>query len=70
MPMLGYNSSFKNIKIAGLNFTHKIKAIYSYRRLVLYFENDTGSNPSSLKVSLKPPEEFRDFKNLLFLLLF
>ena len=68
--MLGYSSSFTNIKIAGLNFTHKIKAIYSYSRLVLYFEKNTGSNPSSLKVSLKTPEEFRDFKNLLFLLLF
>ena len=61
MPMLGYNSSFKSIKIAGLNFTHKIKAISSYSRHVLYFENNTGSNPSSLKVSLKTPEEFRDF---------
>lgn len=61
MPMLGYNSSFKNIKIAGVYFTHKIKAIYSYSRCVLYFENNTGSNSSSLKVSLKTPEEFRDF---------
>ena len=61
MPILGYNSSFKNIKIAGLNFNHKIKAISSYSRHVLYFENNTGSNPSSLKVSLKTPEEFRDF---------
>ena len=59
--MIGHNSSFKNIKIIGLHFTLRIKAIHSYSRLALCFENNTGRNPSSLRMSVKALEEFRDF---------
>lgn len=59
--MLGYDFSLKTIKIIGLHFTHKIKTMYSYSRLALYFENNIGTKPNSLEVRFKPFEAFRDF---------
>lgn len=56
--MLGYDSSLKNIKIIGLHFTLKIKAVYSYSRLAFHFENNTGTKPDSLEVRIKPLEAF------------
>lgn len=47
--MLGYDSSLKNKKIVSLYFTHKIKAIYAYSRLALYFENNVGNEANSLE---------------------